>query len=515
MAEMSAAAKCLLSGFAWAVALAVIAFGLYFQFQYSINADNAALLEFARRLLTGGASGIDFYDPNPPLSVLIYVPAVLLAQITGLAAWHSLTLYVLALSILAAALSWAILRRFDFLEKGEASLITAIFLIGSVFISNIFFAERDHIIAIGLFPLLLAQFAINKDYKIPGAILYPALILGALAVLIKPHYGLMPVLMIAHRALHEKSLKSVFKADFMVLAIATLAYATICLIFFRDFVINQLPDAMRFYAQLSSPEALKTLLIPAATTAALLLAATFLCPRGPKRDFILMLDVAALCLIIAFAAQLKGFYYHLIPAILFLALSATALTSHLAKNYRPILIAWLPLLLLVLTPVRPAYPTHAEYKTLPLAKILSGCDQPCSFLIVNDHAYMAYETALYTNSLHASRFISLWFEPMLACGTAAPEDLDRLYAKYAAMVTEDLERYKPSILLITKAPDTCPDGSTLPFDFGQFFGNYPAFAAEWQNYRFDQQIEFDRALYFAGTSADKSHMMNFDIYRRK
>lgn len=519
---MGTAAKSLLSAFSWAIALAILAFGLYFQFQYSINADNAALLEFARRLLAGGISGVDFYDPNPPLSILTYVPAVLLAEIYGLPLWHSLTLYGLALIVISALLSCLILRRFTFLEKEEASLITAMFLIGAVFIGNIFFAERDHLIAIGLLPLLLAQFAINKKYAIPAAVLYPALVLGAVAVLIKPHFGLMPVLMIAHRALQERKLKSIFKIDFIILAIATLAYGAICFIFFRDYIFSQLPDAMNFYVQLTSPESLKTLLIPAASAATLLMVATLIfCSPGPKRDLVLTLNIAAFCFIIAFAAQLKGFYYHLIPAILFLFVAVTALLAKILKNYRPLLLVWLPLALLIFTPVRPAFPTHEEYKSLPLSQILSGCVQPCSFLVVNDHAFMAYETALYSNSFHASRFISLWFEPMLACGYAGHNpaltgsELDRLYTKYARMVTEDIERYNPSVLILTKTPDICPDDHELPFDFGEFFGNYEPFANEWRNYRFDQEIQFDRTLYFAGTSADKPHMMNFDVYRRR
>src|SRR5690606_10178258 len=137
------------------------------------------------------------------------------------------------------------------------------FLLGNIYIPGIFFAERDHLIALGLFPLLLTQFAIGEGYRTGKAALYISLIFGSVAVLMKPHYGLLPAFMILRRIIKDKSLKAILKPDTIILCTATLAYAAICFLFFKEYVTQQLPDIWRFYVPLSDPDSLIKRAVPA------------------------------------------------------------------------------------------------------------------------------------------------------------------------------------------------------------------------------------------------------------
>lgn len=501
--------------------------GIYYQFSYSINPDSAVLMEFARRFLEGGRFGVDFFDVNPPLSILIYVPAVLLGGLTGLPAYYSVVVYILALSVLSAALTWKTLRSFPFLGKEETDFTAAAFFLSGLYVTNIFFGERDHIIALGLMPLLLTQFAIAKSCKIPRAVFYTSCVFGAVVILIKPHYGLMPAMMLLHRAWKEKSPGALLRADFIIITAALAAYALLCITMFYDFTLNDLPDAVRLYATRSSPGLANTLM-PAMSVFALLMIASALSPlTGEKKSIALMLTLASFCLLIAFVTQIKGYYYHIIPAYMFMLTTLVLLGTEFAKTGLPKLVFTIaaPAALLLVFPASWGYPTHAGYKELPMAKMLENCPEPCTFFAVNEFAFMVYETAVYKNATHASRFPSLWFQPPLTCGYAAVEKnypgvmsrekLDHYFNKYTAMMADDIDRYKPSLIAIIRSDDACPDGSTMPFDFVSFFSKHPGFKAAWGNYKFDKEFSFDRRDYFAGTSADFSHMMTFDIYRRQ
>ena len=55
----------------------------------------------------------------------------------------------------------------------------------------------------------------------------------------------------------------------------------------------------------------------------------------------------------------------------------------------------------------------------------------------------------------------------------------------------------------------------MPEKFETLFSKNAAFAKEWQNYRFDKALTFNRRVYFGNTSLDFDMPMDFDIYKRK
>ena len=109
---------------------------------------------------------------------------------------------------------------------------------------------------------------------------------------------------------------------------------------------------------------------------------------------------------------------------------------------------------------------------------------------------------------HASRFPSFWWLPKIL----ADESLVAQKNKYMRMVAEDLEHYKPSVILLAKDLDIA---DIEKFNFLEFFSQNQnikdIFSQQYQN---QGVLEFDRAEYFKGTTMEESHILKYDIYNR-
>ncbi len=100
---------------------AFLALWLALQFNTALNFDHAWLLTAAQRLLAGGTMAQDFYETNPPLSVLLYVPIALLGKLIPFYfAPYVFCLICLCLSTFAV---YKILQRWDFIGGPQRNAI--------------------------------------------------------------------------------------------------------------------------------------------------------------------------------------------------------------------------------------------------------------------------------------------------------------------------------------------------------------------------------------------------------
>src|SRR5689334_22411009 len=61
-----------------------------------LNCDVSWLLTLGERVLSGARPYIDFTEPNPPASILIYLPAILIGRLFGFAPELAVTLLIFA-----------------------------------------------------------------------------------------------------------------------------------------------------------------------------------------------------------------------------------------------------------------------------------------------------------------------------------------------------------------------------------------------------------------------------------
>lgn len=518
-----------------ALAIAVLLPWISVQWERSVNGNVAWLALCAQRWMGGMKMSEGCYDTNPPLSMLLYTPPAMLHARAGLEFHYAIYAMVFGLIAFGIMTVWSTIKNDDALELMEKRLLLFSYVLSVTLASALAFADKDHIIAILLLPLVLVQRTIGTEKKIAPIVKYPALALGALAVLIKPHFGVIPLGMIMLRLIKSRTLKSLIAADFLMLAALTLIYAGALVTLFTDFLEIMLPDILRYYLPYNNPVKTWTdakLLAPLA----LLSLAVGLCStmKTPgKRRLLLLLNLGAAATLGIYIFQMKGLTYQLLPFYTFLipALTVGIHAAFVKKIEREKWKNALTLTLMIICvatvylryPLRPGYPSHDDYKNAELTRYIgANCGMPCAYLVTHENMEIVSQTAFYLGGSYATRFPGYWYIALLEDtpfpGPANQRETNeplrtaadrRRFADYTA---QDLARFKPEIILVLTTPSEYSDRPA--FDYFDYFSQNPAFADETRKYEKTGAFETDRAFYFRDTRYDYAHILSWDVYKR-
>ena len=494
------------------------ALGLWFcaQFNTAVNSDVAWLMIAAGRLLDGGRYVTDFYEGNPPLCILLYAPFVLLARVTGLPLYETPCLIGVTTMLASAGALYALLRRWPDLSRRSVVVATVSYLLGSAYlVPPFFFAERDQFVALGLLPFAALQLMITREVALPRRLAWPVLAFGAAAILIKPQFGLLPILLLAHRAVRRPKAGLILRdADFVILTVSTLLYGLGIAVFFSDYAGQVFPDFVGLYLTEHQTGALLPTMMPTLLGTLLLLGFSGAAIEAGPRLAVRLCGAAALLCLGLYLVQFKAAYYHLVPARLFLgtgsglllyALSGRALRADEARA--ALTIAVLVAVYTTTYAWGQTRLTHAAYRQLPLTRFAWTAGDGRSFFVFGEGMEMIHQAGLYAGVPYGSRFAYLWWLDGFLAGRAAPDKI----AGYAAYLAEDLHRYRPSVMAIDV---NIPLASGHYFDLIDDFSRYPAFRAEMAHYRRAGEMRDNRRAYFTGTPGDYDHIILYDLYRR-
>ena len=517
------------------VALALIPWFIV-QINMSINPDLAYLTAAAGHLLDGMRMSDAYYDTNPPLSVIVQIPPALLVKLLHIPVYDAVFIFALIAVALSSWAVYALLQKSDWSSPEQNQAILATYILINTIGANLYLGEKDHLLGLALFPFVLVQIAITHKIEINKTLKWTVIGAASVLILLKPHFGLIPLVMFGYRAVTQKRLTVFLDADFIALASTALAYIALIFTCFPDFIDEILPDALILYTSRQESWVLSIAGLFILACIGLILIA-WLLPQKPQKAAIAFFILAGIA-IIPFALQGKGLFYHSIPAILFItaglsllitqmsadALAKTSLKQHAASLANITTTIAAIILLYTALPPNPLYMTHKDYRNSDLAKIINTCTKPdCSFFMFNDMIEITQQLAVYTGQPHASRFPVFWFLPSLVQaeydhqqggqGRISPKKTQELIKKYAALVTQDFQTYQPDTLII-RNPKTA-GGIWESFDFMEFFSNQsPDFTKIAQNYEKTETITIDRSDYFKGTIFT-SKPTRYDIYKKK
>jgi len=517
----------------WAIfSMAIIAIiipWVLIQSQYMITGNISWLLIAAERLLNGQDLLQHIYETNPPLSILIYTPHVIFSKITGLPLASS-SIYLTAIYLMISTIAvYQIIKNFDFLESGEKKALLLGFILATTLITTLFFSDREHLIILTLIPFILCQYAITNNIQINKALLITVLTIGAIGILIKPHYGLLPTVFLISRMFKQRRFNIFFDPDFLALSIATISYLTIIYIFFYDYATVIFPDVWALYASGTDPSiAFKSSqLIMVASFSIYLFELFSEDLKKQKKQFIMFLYLGSLLCFVPYFVQMKGFYNHIIPAYAFLVcasmLSISFRVSKYLKSYKPLHFA-IPFAavftsVLYTSPINNEFPKQYEVPNMPVASFLEkNCPKPCMFFVFHGDIEIFNPTAFTMGYTHGSRFPALWWLPKILgeINLNTPDTVEKykkLKSKYSTYLAEDLEYYKPSIILLAK---DMPIGNVTAFNFLDFFKDNKEIKYIFNElYEKDGVFEFNRGKYFRGTTLNNVYLLKYDIYRRK
>ena len=502
-----------------------------------LSPDISILITFAERMLDGSKFSEAYYETNPPLNIMIYIPVVWLSRMTDIPLWDMHFYYSLFWFVLSMGLTALLLRKNTFLESHWKHMIMMAFMITAFMTPSKSFGDRDHYVFLFLVPFILVQIDLMSAKALPLWLKIPALVIGAFMILLKPHYGLLPTVLLCARIAKERSPKFLIQPDFLALSIGVLSYAAMLGLYFPDFITVVLPDTITLYATNPHP-LVKFESIAYGIMTALCIAAVYEMKFPEKqKQLCLFLSLCTLILLIPYVVQGKGLLYHRIAHISFfyttaaftIYCAALKYSAPYARYLKPQLlpagfVALLVFLCMTYNGLPKKQLTDEAFVTYPISeKLMEHCDQPCSYLMLYDYSDIIHQLAVYHGAFHASRFTSLWFLPLIIYseyqidkgeeGKLTPEEVQSYKDKYMSMVGEDMAKYKPDVILDFKDYTLWDDSK---FDFIAYLSTAPRFAEQMQYYEKVDTLTLDRDMYYPGfrTPFTDEGEVHFDIYKR-
>lgn len=342
-----------------------------------LNADLGWLLTVNEKILEGRKLGIDLFESNPPLSVYMYMPAVMLARLTGIAA----EFFIIALVILEIAGALFVIERAGVaakLDPRERNLSTWSFAFLLAILPGTIFGQREHIAVVALTPFV-AITALRWRGRDPGRAAILAGIGAGLAMSIKPFFALVAGLPIILVALRQRSVKPLFTAEAWTAAIVAIGYGAVIAIVFPAYLSIYAPMVAKAYLPIRQ-ELAALLPVPIAVIGASLGFLRLLRPQNLKAGSnAIPWLAAAVGGGASFLLQGKGWPYTAFAACLF-AIAAPLLQVRVSVLRRPVMIGGLAVIVALgfyLSSPAPGFP--------PLAARVQAHVQHPRLLTITDH----------------------------------------------------------------------------------------------------------------------------------
>lgn len=311
-------------------AAGMIVFAFVSQMMGGLNPDASWLLTVGERMLAGQQLYVDIYELNPPMSALLYLPAVALAKLLTLPAEPIVVAGILILALVSLRVTTAMLTRAGLVEnRGQFWLIALATL---VILPGGNFGEREHIAVILLLPLLgvSAVRSLNLAPK-PAEVVISGIAAG-LVMTIKPHFAVVIFLVAAVSAFQARSWRAVFTSEHVLAGAILIGYWLVVWIGFPSFFSAMLPLASPAY--LADRADLLALVIGLPVVPAWLMLAGLLLVYRPEMAMRpnAQLLAAALGFFVVYLVQGKGFFYHALPVVMLMSL--VFVQSFLTRNAR-------------------------------------------------------------------------------------------------------------------------------------------------------------------------------------
>ena len=321
---------------AWASATAsIIVIGTAWHVCTYPNTDIAWLLTVGEHVLDGAVPYRDIIETNPPGSVLLYLPAVLIGRATGIEPQTIVMLLTGLACVASLALCCAILRETRQLPEPACGPLLAAVAALLTLLPTGSFGQREHIILLATLPLLCVVAV--RQHASPR-VLPPLRLLSAagagLAISIKPFYalGLIGPAVLLWRRAGWRGLAVAWELWLTGIVAASLMAAQLAA--FPSFTQDVLPLLTRVYLPMRQPLSLLVSLPGGTFGIATLLGALLVLHRWPPMNHERLPNtvvLAALGFLAAYFVQGKGWPYQAYPAIA-TALIATAVTLAVAGS---------------------------------------------------------------------------------------------------------------------------------------------------------------------------------------
>lgn len=466
-----------------------------------LNADAAAILQFAQRMLDGERLYLDLIDINPPLIFWLSAGLVAMGNGVGLSATTSLITGI-QLLILTSLLASGLL--FARSHAGQQPVTRLLLPLAAILTLCVYpgqsFGQREHLLLILVLPyatLTLLHLEGQRVGKIWQIVVSLAALMG---ICLKPHFAALPALVEASLLIELGQRRWLQCLPSWIFLFGGLGYIGFTWGLHPAYFTEILPMATAHYGTmrigtlpaLVLGEQLPPLLI--ALAGLMVLGWRSGRPHGVAR----LLIALALGATLAALFQWKDWSYHFLPARVLIILAGAAVVGVLLADLpdrmeiRAVAGLMVPALFLAGFGADP-FLAQRNFPNSEGGRILTairGEAQGQRILWLTQYIDPTAPVLNYLDARLAMPYMSLWLLPALYEGTADPSGRVALNSadhrppaerKLLEDVGVSLERWHPRLILVGEPEGEAAFAHT-DFDYIRYFRQEPRFAAEWQHY---------------------------------
>jgi len=229
----------------WIVVAGILLAASLIQVPIVLNPDLGWLLTANEKILDGRKLGVDLFESNPPLSVYMYMPAVVLSRLSGVAP----KFIVIAMVIAEIAGALLIIDRAAAsarLEARERTISAFLFAFLLAVLPGTVFGQREHIAVIALTPFVAVTALRWRDLS-PGPAAFLAGVGAGLAMGIKPFFALVAGLPMILCVVRQRSLRPLFTPEACIAAAIVVGYGALVVLLFPTYVSTYAPMVAEAY----------------------------------------------------------------------------------------------------------------------------------------------------------------------------------------------------------------------------------------------------------------------------
>ena len=267
----------------------------------------------AEKLIQGGIYGKDFFEPSPPMFLLLYAVPVLISQWLSLKIIWIFPLFVFFLTTITLKCCYPFIGRMfnedDIVLKQFLLLLLAAILMLMPIASD--FGQREHLLIIFILPYI---FLMGERFQKKFVSLKKCIFIGIWAGLgfaIKPFFLIGYIMLEYAYAWRTDNLFAWWRAESIVILFWIAFIYAITLIFFPTYFTEVIPHVLPFYYA-SYAEELSLLLQLSYFIFCLLVLATFY--GFFHKSSLMALQISIIGFLISFLMQQTSWFYHLYPA---------------------------------------------------------------------------------------------------------------------------------------------------------------------------------------------------------
>jgi hypothetical protein len=320
----------------WSLIVATSPIG---QLVWGTNKDTSWLITVIERLTDGEVLYRDILELNPPFSIWLYEPPVLLALSLDISPEWLVHFYTVFLSVLGLGLTAWIAQSGKLLSSRSIAIVTTVLLIALVFLSGNIFAQREHIGTALIAPILALAAWRASGLGSPTAKHWMAAGLAASVLpMVKPHYIPVVLMSASWLSVRKQSLKGLLLPEYLIAGFVFSVYVLIAYLTYPDFFNVYMPLLRELYTPIRQPV---IDLVSFAIPSLLMMVIYFVIfPPRTTSNFSSVLLLAALSAWLSFFILGKGWGYHAYPAI-FLGSSAllVAMAEYIERMPQPLVFA--------------------------------------------------------------------------------------------------------------------------------------------------------------------------------